>query len=256
MNNFKKSRTPFQNDLLDQPGQMACLSEQGVPINFNAPNDKEVHLTLDWMFTVPFLDPEYIAINVGSTPLDVPQYGQTIPWYSGESNLWTPWAVAAHQWCTYVKRSTSVTFLPIKAYTPVKVRIDIAHAPNYDQVARRNFTMEYDDAGCHPTTIKLGSLFPLTTKLSSVAVPRVEKWGINMVNTHRMAIRDANVRYSIITQPQPGVVFPRNYNVRIITQFQNVFAATITTPSAIYSLAEREYASRMSFIAPEKPFSP
>jgi hypothetical protein len=258
MNMSKTSRTPFQNDLLNDAGQMACLQEQGVPSNFMSLNVSEQHVTLDFMFSVPFMrdnGPSF-SVSVTSTTnqtLDadwVPRCD--LPGGGG----FVPWAIAAHFWAVYVKRETCITFLPIKCYTPVKVRVDYVQDDSItgDMKARRNPTFEFDDSGCHPTTIRVGSIFPASYKLCSLESPLkvpgiiTNAIGKDTPNAPFEWIMDGTVHYSLMTMPQPGVVFPRNYNVFVFQSFTNVIASTITTPGQNYSMEKGELATRNVFV--------
>lgn len=258
MNPSKPSRTPFQNDLLDAPGNMACLCEQGVPINFNAHNEVEQHLTLDFMFSVPFMmkNSALINVSVANSKIGESLLNHDVPVYDNAIKDFAPWAIAAHFWTTYVKREVEITFMPIKCYTPVKVRVDIRTAGNKagDDFTRRNFSIEYDDSGCHPTTVKMNTLNFTTYKISSIAQPRYipgqtsSNVGIDTKNIPFECARDASINYYLTTLPQPGVLFPRNYSIYVFIRITNVMASTIISPSAVDSLDETELGMRNNFV--------
>lgn len=260
MNTIKPSRTPFQNDLLNDAGQVACLHEQAIPVDFMSFNTTEQHLTLDFMLTVPFMRNDVADFSISTTT----KINETIlsfwaPLYDGgdKGAGYLPWAVAAHFWAVYIKRETVVTFLPVKCYTPVKTRVDYVTTDStvMDITARRNPTFEFDDAGCHPTSIRIGAMFPASYKISSLESPMNVPGYTNPVgkSTPNMPFQwclDGTVQYSIQTQPQPGVVFPRSYNVFVFQSFTNCIISTITTPGQSYSTEVGELGLRNVFILP------
>lgn len=252
MNTIKPSRTPFQNDLLNDSGQLACLHEQGVPIELTSRNQSEIHLTLDWMLSVPFS-----VADVGY-PIEVERKTNTkllsfaVPSLLKDSYTFTflPWAVIAHFWATFVKRDSVFTYLPIKAYTPLKSRIDYTHySDSFDTTARRNPTFEFDDTGCHATSIRLGAIYPNSYKTSSISsplkVPGVDiAVGTSTPNLPQPFTIDGVVTYSFLTKPQPGVVFPRKFDFFAFVSFENAIISTITTPAAIPTIEVGEMGTR------------
>lgn len=249
-----ESRSPFQNDLIVDPGQSAVLHESNTlskPARFSS---DDPGLSFEWMLSVPAPFTEVTTTMDGvTTPTVISQF--SIPHFKNYKipNVVMSWNMIPFAWHSMCRRKTQVKFVCVKAFSPGKLAIEQVYGHpdigftlppvsiSADLVNKRNLYSEHDISSTQIISKEFDGCYHKGSKWSTVPVVDTSVLKDETAFAPRKvdSFTEMDGVISII-QPvsfQRGMLFPNKFNIYCFISYAGTTLQTIGHPGTIQTQA-------------------
>lgn len=217
------NRSPFQNDLITEPGQTGILHESSQLGQTTKFNKQQIGFNLDWMLSIPMIAGDTVTKSSVTGVTNI--YGKSTTYRYNDrqsENSNSAWATVALSWFEYCRPQVSHTIMCIKCFTPSKLVYEASNTNDFagpsDAHGKRNFTYEFDTTFKRVHTFRAPILYDKScvpcSKISNGSLPCIGKSYIHQ-----------------LVSMQRGSLYPNTFNILVFVSFAGTTLQTITHPS-------------------------
>lgn len=233
------NRSPFQNDLITEPGQTAILHESSQLMPNTTFNNEQIGFSFDWMLSVPFLTTKIRTLNDIEDVKVLYQGDAFSPHKENpnkldfsvytENSIACAWANIPLAWSTYIRPQLTNTISAVKTFAPSKVSVEYNHSYSTvnDVYKKRNYTYEVD------LTMQKNHTFRAPVLLTRPLIPSsvlIDGYSPPVFNGCSIAI-------SQLMNPQRGSLFPATFDILLWGCLAGSTLHVINTPQMNYNPA-------------------